>query len=237
MRTLDEIPRRLVIAIGGNAVHPEDISGTSDEQNTITFHTPDVHAESTPPATTTNATPASSPASPGQARSMQDMDHGSMHGADHGSMPDMDHGSTPDMDHGSTPGMDHGATPATTQDATQGMDHGDMNMQGGSAPPDARDPHAYSGGYQLGVGKYALGPARWLRWSCCSQRSGCWHTDFEFAHLVLGHGTSNLSRKRAIPVPYQRCTLLGVAFMTSAISANVNPPHKCMTMISRSSWR
>ena len=32
MRTLDEIPRRLVIAIGGNAVHPEDIRGTSDEQ-------------------------------------------------------------------------------------------------------------------------------------------------------------------------------------------------------------
>lgn len=118
------------------------------------FHAPDVHAESTPPATTTNAAPASSPASAGQAGSMQDMDHGSMHG--------VDHGSTPDVDHGSTPDMDHGAMPASTRDATQGMDHGDMNMQGGSAPPDARDPHAYSGGYQLGVGKYALGPARSL---------------------------------------------------------------------------
>ena len=32
MRTLDEVPRRLVIAIGGNAVHPEDIRGTSEEQ-------------------------------------------------------------------------------------------------------------------------------------------------------------------------------------------------------------
>ncbi|WP_439686514.1 CopB ATPase, Copper resistance protein B [Cupriavidus oxalaticus] len=42
------------------------------------------------------------------------------------------------------------------------MDHGDMKMQGGSAPPDARDPHAYSGGYQLGVGKYALGDKRQL---------------------------------------------------------------------------
>ena len=29
-----------------------------------------------------------------------------------------------------------------------GMDHG--TMQGGSAPPDARDPHAYSGGYDFG---------------------------------------------------------------------------------------
>jgi copper resistance protein B len=42
------------------------------------------------------------------------------------------------------------------------MDHGDMKMQGGSAPPDARDPNAYSGGYQLGVGKYALGEHRQL---------------------------------------------------------------------------
>lgn len=29
-------------------------------------------------------------------------------------------------------------------------------MQGGIAPADARDPHAYSGGYQVGVGQYAL---------------------------------------------------------------------------------
>lgn len=35
MRTLNDVPRRLVIAIGGNAVHPEDISGTSDEQKTV----------------------------------------------------------------------------------------------------------------------------------------------------------------------------------------------------------
>ncbi|MGN6460825.1 MAG: carbamate kinase [Pseudolabrys sp.] len=39
MRTLDDIPRRLVIAIGGNAVHPEDIRGTSDEQKTIAHQT------------------------------------------------------------------------------------------------------------------------------------------------------------------------------------------------------
>ena len=39
MRTLDEIPRRLVIAIGGNAVHPEDISGTSDEQKDVARQT------------------------------------------------------------------------------------------------------------------------------------------------------------------------------------------------------
>jgi copper resistance protein B len=39
----------------------------------------------------------------------------------------------------------------------QGMDHGDMKMQGGRAPADARDPHAYSGGYRRGSGAYAVG--------------------------------------------------------------------------------
>lgn len=36
------------------------------------------------------------------------------------------------------------------------MDHGAMQMQGGSPPPDARDPHAYSDGYTLTEGPYAL---------------------------------------------------------------------------------
>jgi copper resistance protein B len=46
------------------------------------------------------------------------------------------------MDHSK---MDHGSAPAATG-ASEGMamDHG--NMQGGMAPPDARDPHAYSDG-------------------------------------------------------------------------------------------
>lgn len=45
------------------------------------------------------------------------------------------------------------------------MDHGDMQSQGGSAPPDARDPHAYSDGYTLDSGKYALPGPRMLRLS------------------------------------------------------------------------
>ena len=40
--------------------------------------------------------------------------------------------------------------------AAQAMDHGSMQMQGGTAPADARDPDAYSGGYRLGAGLYAL---------------------------------------------------------------------------------
>jgi carbamate kinase len=39
MRTLSEVPRRLVIAIGGNAVHPEDIRGTSEEQKSVAQQT------------------------------------------------------------------------------------------------------------------------------------------------------------------------------------------------------
>ncbi|WP_430869550.1 copper resistance protein B [Cupriavidus basilensis] len=96
--------------------------------------------------------------------SMQGMDHsqmqgmGSMQGMDHsqmqgmGSMQGMDNSQMQGM--GSMQGMDHGQM--------QGMDHGDMQMQGGSAPADARDPHGYSGGYQLGVGQYAIGPNRSL---------------------------------------------------------------------------
>ena len=77
-----------------------------------------------------SAEPAPAPSS--SSRPPQEMDHSSMHG----------------MDGGSMQGMDHGTKPA--------MDHGSMKMQGGSAPPDARDPDAYSGGYRVGVGKYAL---------------------------------------------------------------------------------
>ena len=39
MRSASALPRRLVIAIGGNAVHPEDISGTSDEQRAVARQT------------------------------------------------------------------------------------------------------------------------------------------------------------------------------------------------------
>lgn len=44
------------------------------------------------------------------------------------------------MNHGDAAGAD-----------MAGMDHGDMSMQGGPAPADARDPHAYSGGYDFGM--------------------------------------------------------------------------------------
>jgi copper resistance protein B len=43
------------------------------------------------------------------------------------------------------------------------MDHGEMQMQGGSAPEDARDPHAYSDGYTLTEGPYAQQGPRQLK--------------------------------------------------------------------------
>lgn len=43
------------------------------------------------------------------------------------------------------------------------MDHGSMQMQGGRAPANARDPHAYSGGFTLEEGPYALPGPRQLR--------------------------------------------------------------------------
>ena len=59
-------------------------------------------------------------------------------------------------------GMDHSKMQGMDQGSMQGMDHGAMQMQGGSAPPDARDPDAYSDGAKLGVGQYAIGPSRSL---------------------------------------------------------------------------
>ncbi len=39
MRTMDEIPQRLLVAIGGNAIHPDNIRGTSEEQKAIATST------------------------------------------------------------------------------------------------------------------------------------------------------------------------------------------------------
>ncbi|MBM7455624.1 copper resistance protein B [Oceanisphaera litoralis] len=77
----------------------------------------------------------------------QGMDHSQMQGMDHSQMQGMDHGQAQDMDHSQMGGMDHDS----------------MQMQGGSAPADARDPHAYSGGFTLEEGPYVLPGLRQLR--------------------------------------------------------------------------
>jgi len=85
----------------------------------------------------------------------------SMTGMDHGTMQGMDHGNMQGMDHGNMQGMDHG-TVSQSDPGMSGMDNMGA-MQGGSAPADARDPHAYSGGYAHGEGPYALPAQQRLR--------------------------------------------------------------------------
>lgn len=88
------------------------------------------------------------------------MDHAQHQGAP---SPDAD---KPKAASDAMPAMEQGGMkPEKTQTAGEmpGMDHGEMNMQGGPAPSDARDPHGYSGGYTLDSGKYALPGPRQLR--------------------------------------------------------------------------
>ena len=71
--------------------------------------------------------------------SMQPMDHSTM---DHGNMKGMDRGEMKTPSSGTAEGMNH--------DGMQGMTMDMNSMQGGTAPPDARDPDAYSDGLTLG---------------------------------------------------------------------------------------
>lgn len=102
---------------------------------------------------------------------MPAMDHSKM---DHGSMgattPAQAAAPVPGMPTTGAPAtMDHGGMNATVPasqgaDGMAGMDHGaSMDNQGGTAPADARDPHAYSGGFTLASGPYALPGTRQLR--------------------------------------------------------------------------
>lgn len=118
-----------------------------------------------------NHTAMSASSTPADAASMPGMDHSQMDmtGMDHGAMKMdvQDHGfmnMSPKSAEAMT-GMDHGKADAAPTHDMGAMDHGSMQMQGGSAPADARDPDAYSGGYTLGSGKYSLGPAHRLHMS------------------------------------------------------------------------
>lgn len=107
------------------------------------------------------------------------------HKAAQDAMPAMDHGG---MDPGAMPGMKPGKT--ETVGEMPGMDHGGMNMQGGSAPPDARDPHAYSGGYTLESGPYALPGPRALRLSDEHNFGALLIDRLERSHTRDGNGAS-----------------------------------------------
>jgi copper resistance protein B len=70
------------------------------------------------------------------------------------SMPGLDQDGKSDTPHGMGQDM------SNMNRGDGGMDHGSMSMQGGLAPPDARDPHAYSGGYDFGPLKLRLADER-----------------------------------------------------------------------------
>jgi len=101
-----------------------------------------------------------------QGNTMPDMDHSVMdHDAmDHGAtnQDTMNSSSMPGMNHGAMSDMDHGNAATMSGQDMSGM-HDMSGMQGGSAPADARDPHAYSGGYTLDSGPYDLPGPRQLR--------------------------------------------------------------------------
>jgi copper resistance protein B len=81
---------------------------------------------------------------------MPGMDHSKMN---HGSMQGMDQNDNINTGQNTVHDMNHGGTTSVKADDMSSMDHDDatsMSMQGGSAPPDARDPHAYSDGYDFG---------------------------------------------------------------------------------------
>jgi len=93
-------------------------------------------------------------AAPAEKDSMQGMDHGSMMPASPSAQPESMSGTT----HGTM-----GGSPCGGDAGMPGMDRTDTNAQGGPAPAGARDPHAYSGGYTLDKGPYALPGSRQLR--------------------------------------------------------------------------
>lgn len=95
---------------------------------------------------------------------MSGMNHDTMTGMDHSKMPGIDQDAIPAMDHDAMSGMNHNAMPgmdhSTMSDSAKSSEHdmanmpsmsqGTMRMQGGPAPANARDPHAYADGYDFG---------------------------------------------------------------------------------------
>lgn len=102
--------------------------------------------------------PAKRPSDAKGETSMPAMDHSQMKGMDNQSMPQMDHSSPTSKDKAmdpNMPGMTPAAKKAPDQSPVKGQSDSMSNMdtsamQGGSAPPDARDADAYADGLVSG---------------------------------------------------------------------------------------
>ena len=85
------------------------------------------------------------------------------HGAHQGAAPMPSERASPPQEAAPTASDPPSVAPAPATREQPAMDHGEMQMKGGSPPPDARDPHAYSDGFVRGSGKYSLEPGFRLR--------------------------------------------------------------------------
>jgi copper resistance protein B len=101
----------------------------------------------TAPAWAQNAAPM-----PMSGMDNEQMDHGQM---DHGTMH-----RAPAAAEARMPAVDHSMHAPAEPAAMPGMNHDTMPME--AAPPDARDPHAYSGGNTLTTGAYVLDGPRMM---------------------------------------------------------------------------
>lgn len=146
------------LAIATLAVGPVWAQSTSERMTPDHSQHGAMPDEKSAPPVAPKAAPATKP----------EMDHGTM---DRGTMtrpvapamPAMDPSTpAPAAPAGEMSGMDHGSASAAPP-AAGATDHGDMKMQGGPAPADARDPHAYAGGTTRVSGPYALPPSQRLR--------------------------------------------------------------------------
>ena len=97
-------------------------------------------ASAPPPASASGTpSPASAPAAPAPASATPNMDHAAM---GYGTTPPSAAPPAAPNPAPAMPGMNHAASP--------------QPMQGGSPPPDARDPDAYAGGFTRGSGPFSL---------------------------------------------------------------------------------
>lgn len=104
--------------------------------------------------------------------------------------------------HDHATGIDHNMSSADSEDTNpktmdmgsgmktgmQTMDHSGMNMssmQGGKPPTDARDPHAYSGGYTLDSGPYALSKDKRIR---LADEHNFWAINFDRLEYIDNDG-------------------------------------------------
>lgn len=149
------------------------------------------------PATVTPKVPSNSDMDHSKM-DMPGMDHGTMNmgGQNHGTM-NMNSTGAPDPAQ-TMPAMNHEQADTTSSAPAHDMgamdqssgerDHGAMKMQGGSAPADARDPNAYSGGYTLDSGKYSLGAAQRLRMSDEHNFGSVWFDRLEYVRSGSNEG-------------------------------------------------